>query len=785
MNMSPQATPHSRALRAVAAVICALSALVALPATPAAAQPPDQRAILTLTVNQAPQGEAVVIARPDDVLVEPATLNRAGLRNYAGRRETIGGREYVSLASLSPGIGYALDEAALTLTITATSGYLGSARIDLSVPRPEYRFARATSGFVNYGVNWAEAAGTNGSVEAGLSIGAAVAQNTMSWDGRGGFVRGFTNVVVDQPDRLRRWTAGDSLLPAEGLGSGMLIGGVRVARDYGLDPYFIQYPTLGLSGTTLTPSTVDVYVNGSLVSRQTVSPGSFRLDNVPMPNGSNDTRVVVRDAFGREQQMTAPFYLTTAGLAKGLQDYDYAVGFPRLGGAATSWSYGQLSAVARHRYGFTDRLTAGVLAEADGTGLAGGPTLTVRLPRGDVGASASFSRMDGRSGAAMLVGVGHTGRTFNVSARVRSMTSGYSTLTIARPNERLKLEAAAVAGVTLASRISLSLQHAVTETHARVRSTQTSLVTSVRLGRAMNAFVNGSRVSQGGQVRTSLYAGLGFVLGALTSGNVFGQAGSGGAGASADVQRALPVGNGVGYRARAALGGSSQAEAVIEAQGRYGRYEAGQQAIDGQSSAHAGVAGGLVMIGGGVHPTRPVDGSYALVRVPEVGGVRTYLNNQETGRTNRRGDMLVPNLLPYYANRIGIADQDVPFDREIETVEQSIAPPYRGGALVTFRAARHQGVMGVLLVTVAGQAVVPALGELTLSAGDQAYSSPIGESGEFYFENVPAGEYTAVAVFKGGRCRFALTIPSSTAPVIRLGIVKCDGPVTPLEGRQP
>ena len=61
------------------------------------------------------------------------------------------------------------------------------------------------------------------------------------------------------------------------------------------------------------------------------------------------------------------------------------------------------------------------------------------------------------------------------------------------------------------------------------------------------------------------------------------------------------------------------------------------------------------------------------------------------GRTNGRGDTLVPNLLPYYANRLGISDQDVPFDREIETVEQAVAPPYRGGALVTFQATPAPG----------------------------------------------------------------------------------------------
>jgi outer membrane usher protein len=773
--MSPHAMPRASRRHAVAAVLSLLTILVSISAAPLAAQVPDQRALLSLSVNQAAQGDVLVIVRPGDVLVEPTALDRAGLRNYAGRRETIGGREYVSLASLAPGIAFVLDEAALTLTMTATPDFLGAVVLNLAVPRPQYQFARATSAFFNYGANWTRASGADGAIDAGVSIGPAVAQNTMSWDERRGFVRGLTSLVVDEPHRLRRWTLGDSIVPAEGLGSGMLVGGVRVARDYGLDPYFVQFPTLGLSGTTLTPSTVDVYVNGNLVSRQTLPAGSFTLDNVPMPNGSNDTRVVVRDAFGREQQMAAPFYLTTFSLARGLHDYDYAMGFPRESGAATNWSYGELSAVARHRYGFTDTLTAGFMAEADGRGGVAGPTVNLRLARADVELSASFSRMDGRAGTALLAGLAHAGRTFNFSARVRSMSSAYSTLMIKEPDQRVKFEAAGLVGVQMGSRVSLSLQQAVSETHQAASRSQTSAIGSLRISRFVNLFFNASRNVDAGEARTSVFAGMGIALGTVTSASVWGQAGSVGSGASAEVQRSLPIGNGIGYRARAALGGSTQAEGTLEAQGPYGRYSVGQEMIDGQSSTRASAAGGLVIIGGGVHPTRPVNESFALVRVPEVGGVRTYLNNQEVGRTNRRGDTLVPNLLPYYANRIGISDQDVPFDHEIELVEQSIAPPYRGGALVTFQAIRRQPVTGTVAITVGTQTVVPALGELTVIVGTQSFSSPIGTGGEFYFENLPAGEYSAVLVFKGGTCRLTLTVPASTAPVIRLGIVRCGG----------
>ena len=58
----------------------------------------------------------------------------------------------------------------------------------------------------------------------------------------------------------------------------------------------------------------------------------------------------------------------------------------------------------------------------------------------------------------------------------------------------------------------------------------------------------------------------------------------------------------------------------------------------------------------------PVGQSFALLRVPGVKGVEGFSSNQPIGRTNGSGDLLVPEILPYYGNRLSIADTDVPLD---------------------------------------------------------------------------------------------------------------------------
>jgi P pilus assembly chaperone PapD len=49
-----------------------------------------------------------------------------------------------------------------------------------------------------------------------------------------------------------------------------------------------------------------------------------------------------------------------------------------------------------------------------------------------------------------------------------------------------------------------------------------------------------------------------------------------------------------------------------------------------------------------------VDDAFAVVKVGDVAGVRVMASNQLVGRTNRRGEAVVPNLVSYYGNRLSI-----------------------------------------------------------------------------------------------------------------------------------
>jgi outer membrane usher protein len=261
----------------------------------------DQRAVLTLRVNLSEKGEIFVILREGDVLARISDLEQAGLHGLAGQREVVGGEPYVSLTSLAPTITYAVDETTLTLHLTVAPTLLPPTVLNLRTDRPPgLTYSQDTSAFLNYALNWSDFKRVDAFSEAGISLAGNLLASSFSRTADGAFIRGLTSLTLDERDSLRRWVIGDRFAGTGVLGGGAFLGGISVSREFTLDPYLFRYPALGISGALLTPSTVDLYVNGILVRQEQLPPGPFALQNLPLLSGSGVTRLVIRDAFGRE-----------------------------------------------------------------------------------------------------------------------------------------------------------------------------------------------------------------------------------------------------------------------------------------------------------------------------------------------------------------------------------------------------------------------------------------------------------------------------------------------------
>jgi outer membrane usher protein len=233
------------------------------------------------------------------------------------------------------------------------------------------------------------------------------------------------------------------------------------------------------------------------------------------------------------------------------------------------------------------------------------------------------------------------------------------------------------------------------------------------------------------------------------------------------------LGTGFGYRVQGSGGPNPNGSGYGIYQGPYGNYSAMYQRRGRENHLQTTVAGGLVAIGGSVHATRPVQQGYALLRVPGVEGVRGYLNNQEIGKTDGSGNLLIPNLLPHYGNLVRMESSDLPIDYEVVSHDSTIATPYRGGAVVEFDVVRTQNFTGMVQLSRKGSNEVPSFGNLFVTVDGKRMDSPVGREGQFYLSNLPPGRFEAGVEHDGETCLFQMEVPSNKAPAVELGQLTC------------
>jgi len=746
--------------------------LTLLIAAPARAQ--EQRAVLEIIVNEVPKGESLVLVRGSDVLVSTTALTDAGLRGYEGAREQVAGKEAVSLASLAPHVSFRLDEQDLRLHITADPALLGQQIRDLASGVPANLVYRAdTSGFLNYALNYSNRRQIDGFAESALSVKGALIYNTISAT-RQSATRGLTSVTIDQRAHMRRWTFGDNLGFTGPLGGDAWIAGVSVSKEFAINPYFVRHPTLSLSTPISVPSVMEIQVNGQVVSRETVAPGRLELRNLPMTMGRNDAQVVVRDAFGVERELSSSYYLTTTALAKGLHEYQYSVGFRREAVGAKSWDYRTPVALARHRVGLSDTVTTGARVELASGLFSAGPSLNLRLPLGEVEAATSVSRHRGQWGTASRIGFSITNRRFGAGGSVMVASREYATLSPNPVGEDPATEASAFASTAVGDRVSLTVQHSLARVHQGLSRSRSGLLSNVHLARNLDLTGSVTAIRDERGRGREAYVGITVLLGRSTA-SVAHVRDLRGNRVAVDAQRSLPVGEGYGYQMHAESGDAGITTGVAKLQGRHGRYELRQDNVAGEASTTLSATGSIVGIGGGVYASRPVQDSFALIKVPGVEGVRGFASHQSVGKTGRNGDLLVPDLQAYYGNILDVADGDIPLAYAVSEVGKTLALPYRGGAVALFSVHKIQRVTGRIMIANGSDPRVPSYGDLTVTANGRELTSPVGSTGAFYFEDLPAGTHSAVVRDANGRdCAFTLTVPTSDAPVVNVGKLQCE-----------
>ena len=778
--------------------------------------------VTRVTVNQEDKGD-LFVNRVDsgDFLVKTEDLKNIGFRNPFGTVTRLEGEEYRSLKSMT-GVSFTFDEGTLSLALSAPPSLLGKETVDfLATQTQKVYYPEDSSVFLNYGADYQAASGLSSSSfsladQFGARMGSVLflTDSLFSLDqSQDRFVRMQSSFTYDDRKELRRFIAGDFFAASGDLGSSLNMGGLSFAKVYRIDPYFINYPTLGLSGQVSLPSEAKVYLNGILMKTEHFSPGEFELKNITPYGSAGAVDVVLKDAFGREQHISYPFYFGGASLLKkGLQEYSYNLGFLRDQYGTDSNRYSDLAFSAFHRFGVSDALTLGFRAEAKESLYNLGPQATVLLGHAGL---LNFS-LAGSTGASAATGAAGTASYSyqGLRAGANASFSGYSRdYAIIAASSALVPKTQASGGLSYTDKSlgALSLGYSST----KVYQGQGSEVASVGYSRILPAGVTLTATYRNirqtdAASANELFVALNYAPKPDLSVSASYQSSNGSRDELLEVQKNAPIGEGFGYRvsldhSEAAGQSGTTLNPSLQYNGRYGIYQGeftGQE-IAGHSNEHYHLAasGALVYAGNTFGATRPVYDSFGLVKVGDLEGVKVLLNSQEIGSTDSTGKLFVPDLGAFYQNQVAIDSKQISIDYFLSSVSKVISPPLRSGSCIPFIAKRLQPITGALKVRVAGVVKPVEYREMTLTVQGKQIVFPTGTGGAFDIDLsqsdefkklaeaeesgcasfvagpslfIKPGSYQATVDYQGKPRSFAVIIPNSSEQIIDLGEIIID-----------
>jgi outer membrane usher protein len=783
----------ARRLAAAACLLCGVAGV-------AGAARAQDVGIFHLYVNLQAQGDVFVRQTAvGDYWIKLADLHAAGLADIAGETRVFAGEPHLRLSSLQD-VLLDVDSRELTISITLRPDAFGTQNFSLSTKAPlRVTVPNRSNAQWNYRVGYEEISGQSS---------AHTVENLVRAWSRGWlfqyqdsyasdlpeprYVRQSTNLIYDLIESMQRFVAGDIIALSGELGTTRNLAGLGFSRVFDTQPSFVSNPTASFLGSVSFPSTAEIYVDGVRVATQRINPGNYQFNNLDYYGGLRNTEVVIRDPYGGRRVLSRSYYFTDQLLKAGLQDYSYNLGVERHNVGTRSNDYSGTAWSAYHRYGWSDRLTVGLRGDGNSEAYSAGPAAAIGLGDfGIVGGSYSLrhnSKLD-QTGDAWLARYSFDSWHWSARAQIRESDRAYS-VSVADPTSLALPRRDTLLGVGYNSVDWGNLSYSITRSSLHDGSFRNANTVgySINLKSALQLFATVSRVRQDtgdgweGFVGASLSWGGGHNASVtrqrtIDAGNLD----------TVEVSKSAPEGEGSGYRvAWNRTGEGSTLEPFGQLNTRYWIFTADasvKTSGDPAAGERFGVAaaGAVVFAGGQWALTRPVQSSFAMVKVAELEGVRVYRNNQEAGRTDGRGLYVIPTVSSYAYNSISIEPQDIPLDYKITALTQTVVPPLGAGVLTSFDLKPIRAYEGTLKARLPrGESAVEHI-SVSLTRGERSSSFITGYGGEFYLEDVEPGDYRATFLLSDLVCRFVLRLPQTSATLARLDPITatCEPPPLP------
>ncbi|MFU8797680.1 MAG: fimbria/pilus outer membrane usher protein [Gammaproteobacteria bacterium] len=746
-----------------------------------------QPLFLDIYLNKQETGYSeLLLSRPDGLWLTQATLDKLNFKPSTEKPILDKEIKYYPLSGFK-GVSYQLKKQDLAVDIVTHPSALKTQEIHLGKPASVPPIERTRGGFFNYDLSSTILEGQSkqigGVFEGGYFNNYGV--GTASWLVRRSYppvdrgnqtTRLQTQWAYDDVERMRVVRVGDAVTQPPSWSQPVLFGGVQWATNFETKPGFLRYPLPATTGSAVIPTSVDLYLNNALLSKQDLQSGPFVINNIPVVTGGGMLQVVTTDLLGRQQITSMPFYVSPLLLKPGLHNYSFSGGMIRNDYGTQSNHYGSAFFSATDTVGLSNQLTGQfhgeITAKQQAAGIGGNFVYT---PWGVFSTAIAGSRSSAR-GNGWLGQVGFQRQMQNrvsFGANAQVTTANFMRLGMSDTQWLPSFQSQIFTGIPLKDGSSIGLSYTVRNNRERDKARLVSASYGRGIGKQWFFSVSAFKDMEG-QKQQAVFLSAMYVFDKHMTANVSMNKQKDSMQSAAQVSRALPAGGGYGYSlsARQSDSQNQDYEGTLSMQSNIGNYTAQiEQQSKGQRNYRLGARGGIAFMGGDAYLSRQITGSFGVLQVPGRSNVKVYLFNQEVAKTNKQGNALLPNLLPYQVNKIHIDPIDLPLDMHFENTSFDSIPYYRSGILLTLNANTSKSAI-MQLVLPSGEPL--PVGALVALQDNQAEYFPVAQNGRTFVVGLKEGKNKLLGLWDNKQCMAEIALVKTTDLIPDLGTAICN-----------
>ena len=725
---------------------------------------------VVLVVNGRATEEIVPIKiEGDTIMIDTALLRKAGL--------LIDGEGPVDVAHMD-GLQAAYDVASQSLNLIASPDLLPTQHLksDNDVHMKaianngamlNYTFYAQRSGSTTQATLWSE--------QRLFGLGGTITNNGTLWltqpnKGAGRYLRYDTHYTKLFEDSALSLTMGDLITRSLTWTNSVRMGGIQIARDFRVRPDLVTMPMPSFSGSAAVPSAVDLFVDGYRRQGSDVQPGRFVLDDVPVVNGAGEATIVTTDPSGRQIRTSVPFYVSSELLKPGMSDFALEAGFLRQDYGRQSFDYGAFAVSGSLRRGLTQDFTIEAHGEANRqVQLAGVGGTWAPWRLGTFELSAAESRNDGGEGHQWSIGYSYQTRRFGIAAQHDERSEDYRDLGTfdlvhfngTRRSDRI------VASLNLRRQGSFGLAYFSGRSWSGDHSRLISASYSRPFGRAASLFISADRDlsshSMSAQLRLVVPFGRSMIAGGIS------QSPGRGLVSQFDYDRSTGMESGLGIDSNIAVdhAGRVIGQGTATWRGDDIAAEAGGSFAGGRTSVWGGVMGAVVWMDHDIFTADQVSDAFAVVSTGRAGIPVTY-ENQPVGKTDGKGNVLVPDVVSFIPVRFAIDTLDLSAEEIATATERRASIRAGAGAVINLQVRKVRNA--TIYLTGPDGRPLNAGGRVTREGQPDA---EIGWDGVTYLEDVSGHMTLRVTRRDGGSCTADVTIPAGLHALPKIGPVPC------------